>query len=345
MQRFPQIEAVISQYPADCQSHAVECLGNAGGFSGAMLWRVTATRGQLCLRRWPPESPDAARLQWLQAVVAHAAACGFRLLPADVATRSGRGFCTHDGHLWQLSTWMPGKADYLSSPRPEKLKAAGAALAQFHRAVEAFPLPSGHAVNYQPKSRHAPSPGIAERLALVCRLRDGALRDLRNAVRQNSAAMPSLVGRAAELLELISPHLVDLRRDLDEARRTMVPLQPCLRDIGHHHVLFEGERVSGIIDIGSMRLDCVATDLARLLGGLCGNDYEAWTLGLKAYESVRPLIGAEPQLVETFDRSQMMLAGIKWVEWVFVEGRAFSDPAAVLQRMEHILLRLRGAIA
>jgi hypothetical protein len=49
-------------------------------------------------------------------------------------------------------------------------------------------------------------------------------------------------------------------------------------------------------------------------------------------------------LVQVFDGSQIMLAGIKWVEWVFIEGRTFSDPTAVLRRMEHILRRFEGPV-
>jgi Ser/Thr protein kinase RdoA (MazF antagonist) len=341
MQRFPEIEAVLSMYPPDCLPNTVDCLGAAGGFSGARIWRITAARGQLCLRRWPPESPDESRLKWLQAIVARAAARGFRQLPDNISTSRGAGFCRHDGYLWELTTWMPGQADYWSDPRPEKLKAAAVALAQFHRAVESFAAHQGHSPDELPRPRIAPSPSIAERLALVGRLQAGAFRGMRAALRQNRGAMPALADRAEELLHLVFPHLPALQHDLVAASRIEAPLQPCLRDLSHDHVLFVGDQVSGIIDIGSMRLDAVSTDIARLLGSLCGNDRDSWTMGLDAYEAVRPLAEPERQLVPTFDRSQRVLAGVKWVEWVFVERRTFGDPAAVVQRMEHILSRLR----
>jgi homoserine kinase type II len=176
---------------------------------------------------------------------------------------------------------------------------------------------------------------------MVHRLQAGTLLELQAAVRRNRGAMPMLADRAEELINLVSPHHHALQHDLDAASRIAVPLQPCLRDIWHDHVLFEGDRVSGIIDIGAMRMDTVSTDIARLLGSLCGNDRDGWTNGLRAYEAIRPLIEPERMLIATFDRSQMMLAGVNWVEWVFVECRAFTDPAAVVQRMEHILSRLR----
>lgn len=45
-------------------------------------------------------------------------------------------------------------------------------------------------------------------------------------------------------------------------------LQPCIRDIWHDHVLFDGDRVTGLIDFGAMQIDTPATDIARLVGSL-----------------------------------------------------------------------------
>jgi hypothetical protein len=341
MQRFLDIERVLAMYPPDCLPGDAESLGAAGGFSGAKIWRVSAARGKLCLRRWPREGPDEPRLKWLQGIVAQAAVGGFCLLPPIIATRCGDGFCRHDRYLWELTTWLPGKADYWSDPRPVKLSAAATALAQFHAVVESRPRASDQASVVVPRSRASPSPGMAERLTMVHRLRAGALLELRAAVRRNRDAISIVADRAEELLDLVYPHLSALHHDLDAASRIAVPLQPCLRDIWHDHVLFEGDQVSGIIDVGSMRVDTVAADIARLLGSFCGNDHDGWTIGLRAYESVRPISEPERVLVETFDRSQMMLAGVNWVKWVFVERRTFGDPADVVERMEHILSRLR----
>jgi Ser/Thr protein kinase RdoA (MazF antagonist) len=341
MQRSQEIETVLTEYPADCRPVTIEPLGGAGGFSGAQLWRLTAPRGKLCLRRFPPEHPDQARLAWIQSVVAYVANRGFHLLPVAIATCAGEGFSECGGYLWELTPWMPGTADYWSDPRSEKLRAATTELARFHLAAATFSSPERFdAAADVALSLPAKSPGIADRLALVDRLLAGGLDDMRAAVIHNRLAMPALADRAAALFELITPHLPSLQQRLIEASRLEAPLQPCLRDVWHDHVLFEGDRVSGVVDVGAMRTESVAADVARLLGSFCGNDHQAWALGQAAYQAVRPFSKTEQTLVWAFDRSQVLLAGVRWVQWVFVERRRFGDPSAVVKRMEHILSRL-----
>jgi homoserine kinase type II len=116
-------------------------------------------------------------------------------------------------------------------------------------------------------------------------------------------------------------------------------LQPCIRDIWSDHVLFEGHRVSGIIDFGSMRVDNVAGDVARLLGSLAGDDLAAWQRGLEAYEAVRPLTDDESALVTVFDESTMLLAGFNWLDWIIAE-RQFENPSEVVHRLTMIINRL-----
>jgi homoserine kinase type II len=118
-------------------------------------------------------------------------------------------------------------------------------------------------------------------------------------------------------------------------------LQPCLRDIWHAHVLFEGDRVTGLVDFGSMRPDNVATDIARLLGSMAVDNHDDWQLGLLAYQGVRRLGENELALVEMFDRTAVLMSGLQWLEWICLEQRDFSDPAAVLARVDECLARLQ----
>ena len=64
-----------------------------------------------------------------------------------------------------------------------------------------------------------------------------------------------------------------------------VPLQLCLRDVWHDHVLFTGNRVTGIIDYGAVGIDHPAVDLARLLGDLVGTEPERVRRGVGLYHA------------------------------------------------------------
>jgi homoserine kinase type II len=105
-------------------------------------------------------------------------------------------------------------------------------------------------------------------------------------------------------------------------------------------VLFVGAAVSGIIDFGAMRVDHVAADISRLLGSLAGADGAAWRLGVAAYEVVRPLSEPEHKLVGAFDQSNLLMAGLNWVDWIFCRRLHFEDPQAIIDRVDRLLARL-----
>ena len=88
------------------------------------------------------------------------------------------------------------------------------------------------------------------------------------------------------LARAVAPRLLD---PLREAAGRPVPLQPCLRDARPEHFLFEGDRVTGLVNFGAMDIDCVAGDLARLMGEWLDGDSTARAEALAAYERIRPL--------------------------------------------------------
>ncbi len=100
-----------------------------------------------------------------------------------------------------------------------------------------------------------------------------------------------------------------------------------------------------MIDAHACRVDNVATDLARLLGSLAGDDRSIWDVGLAAYEKVRPLSVAERGLLELFDRSAVLLSGLTWLEWKCLDLRRFENPKIVLSRMEAIVGRMERLVA
>jgi homoserine kinase type II len=128
--------------------------------------------------------------------------------------------------------------------------------------------------------------------------------------------------------------------ELDEAVKIEVPLQPCIRDVRHDHVLFVGDEVTGIIDFGSARYDSVAADVARLLDEFVGDEADRRRVALAAYERVRPLDAAEHRLVDVYDHSAALLGGMLWLDWIYLEGRSFESLADVAQKLGRFSERL-----
>ncbi len=94
-----------------------------------------------------------------------------------------------------------------------------------------------------------------------------------------------------------------------------------------------------------MRIENIAADLARLAGSLAGDDPYGWQAALAAYHTVRPLSEGEQRLIVAFDRSSVLLSGLQWLAWIYLEGRAFDRPAAVESRLDAILGRLERLVA
>ena len=331
------VHEVLDTFWPRAAGRQVSPLGNAGGFSGSRLWRVSTTGGEFCLRRWPRESPDHERLAWIHAVLRHAAGHGLHFIPAPRENLSGQTIVRRQDFLWELSPWLSGVADYHSSPTQSKLEHALQGLARFHLAAASFEAQTNAAL-LQASPQRAVPPGIRERFAFVQQLLAGGYDRMEQALVR--CQWPEFVARATRVLHLFRQHAPTAARQLSAVAHTPVSLQPCIRDIWHDHILFTGDELTGLVDFGAMRRDNVATDLARLLGSLVRDDPAGWTTGLDAYERLRPLSADERQLVVAYDRSTVLLSGMNWLQWICVEQRVFDDGARVLQRLDETLLRL-----
>jgi Ser/Thr protein kinase RdoA (MazF antagonist) len=318
---------VLRAYPADCQPQAAEFLAGAGGFSGSRLWRLNTPQGLLCLRRWPAEHPTPERLEFIQAVLWHVHQEGFDRIPLPLETTTHQGYVRHAGHLWEITPWFAGAADYHLAPSVPRLRAAMTTLAAFHSAAASFPLP---------QEAECSSPGVAARRNQLAALRAGGWQRLQQTVaRANDSSRA-----AARILECFPRAAEHVQQILDQAVQVKVALVPCLRDIWEENVLFLGDEVTGLIDAGAMRPENVAADVARLLGSLAEDDRSAWKVGLAAYESVRPLSEVELMLVTAFDTSGVLLGGINWLVWIYEQQRAFERPEAVQARLDYFSRRL-----
>jgi Ser/Thr protein kinase RdoA (MazF antagonist) len=133
-----------------------------------------------------------------------------------------------------------------------------------------------------------------------------------------------------------------------------LPLQPCIRDIWHDHVLFTGSRVTGLIDFGTVSIDTPATDIARLLGSLVdatpvlvreesgkdSSEFGVWQDGLAAYATIRLLSQTELLAVAALDDAAPILAGCNWIRWIYTDGREFENRGQIVARFRRIISRI-----
>jgi Ser/Thr protein kinase RdoA (MazF antagonist) len=137
----------------------------------------------------------------------------------------------------------------------------------------------------------------------------------------------------------VRSHVEQLPRRLAAWLDRPLPLQPCLCDVWHDHVLYEGDAVTALIDYGAVKPDHVAVDLARLLGSLVGDHDELRKAGLCAYARARPLSWEEEALVSDLDHSGLLVGLASWLEWLYRGKRPFEDRQAVAGRLAELVLR------
>ncbi len=255
-----ELRCVLSRYAAPFQPSSVECLGNAGGLSGARIWRLATPRGPACLRQWPAEHPSRQQLHWIHQVLLHWSQDSIDVTPAPWPARQGDSFVEHGGRFWELGPWLAGRADFRDNPSPARLQATMQGLARLHRSAAKLHQTAGA------------SPSVLHRLEglrgvetlqveLAARSGSGlAAGQFGGPLAQLDAAWRSMAPPAARRLEPL----------LARAAERRILRQPALRDVRHDHLLFQEDRLVGLVDFGAMRIDDVATDLARCLRSLLG---------------------------------------------------------------------------
>jgi Ser/Thr protein kinase RdoA (MazF antagonist) len=317
---------VLQRYSRLLWSGSPRPLGNHGGFSGARLWHIDGPTGPLCLRAWPAGfSPE--RLLFIQLGMNCARNAGLAFVPRTFAPLQRTFRNEYAGRLWELQEWLPGEADYHRRPSPAKLRAACAALAQLHAC-----WPSSDRFDA------GPYPAVRRRLE--------AVREWRELVRSGwrplaQAAADDPARLAAEQAQQILPSRIDAIPDLLKRWNTRIwPLQPCLCDVWHDHVLFDGDHLTGIVDYGAMKIDHPAVDVARLLGSLVEDDPEGWATGLAAYRGVRPFTAEEEELARALDLSGTVVGASAWLRWLYHDGKGFADRVAAARRLEVLVKRI-----
>jgi Ser/Thr protein kinase RdoA (MazF antagonist) len=324
--------------PADILNHFYPQSGWTGaikpaetsGFSGAAVFRVESEIGSLCLRRWPPEPMTARRLAGIHRLLGEVYRSGLAMIPVPLLTRSGETVVDTRGELWQLEPWMPGKADFHDNTSDKRLDEIMTTLARFHIAAREASSDS--------RSDDCP-PTLPERLQILRSTQQEMPR-----IEQSLRTEPiSRFRKVASRIALqIREHSSRIEFILRHASRQTVPVLPCLRDIWHDHLLFEGDELTGLVDFGAMRVDTVAADLSRLLSSLFPLNSMQWSSALSLYEKERPLTDAERNLIPVLAESGTLLSGTQWLRARYVHHAEF-DMSRVCDRLESISDRLESA--
>jgi len=330
------VRPILARYPQIRGNPRVTPV-QGGGFSGAAVFHIETDGEPFCLRRWPELRPPLERLRELHRFLSFVHERGITEVAVPFPARDGSTLLLEGDGLWQLEPWKPGTADLVAKPTDERLRAAMHALARFHiAAAEYEPTEPGKAWFFQSLGER--SPAVIERIRMIREWTPSRVRVVLTANRE----LFVLQTIAEQFLEHYTRSAPPVERELTRLADARFRLHPCLRDIWHAHVLFDGNEVSGIIDPSAARSENVASDLSRLLGSCLADNWPRWDFGLRAYAEVRPLSGAERQLVQVLDRSSVLLSGLAWIE-----RAAPSGPGGQLEAMArfHWILGRLGALA
>jgi Ser/Thr protein kinase RdoA (MazF antagonist) len=315
-------QRVLSEYPPPVAMAEWTSLGSAGGFSGSRIWRGrTAVGGKLCLKCHAPGA-DPDRLERVHQWMRIARMAGLRFVPLVEPTRYGQTAVMDPG-VWDVTEWMPGAADFHANPTDARLLAAVEAVARLHAAWAVLtPRPP------------RPCPAVGRRLWALQKWQEFVAFGWRPVLTADDPVAPHAEAALDQLPSIVPRALAALL----PWRGVPVPVQPCLCDVWHDHVLFTGDHVSGLIDYGAAKVDHVAVDLARLLGSLIPDEPDRMALALSAYERFHPV--SQPELVPLLDRTGVVVGLTNWLRWLYHDGRSYPNRAVVARRVGELVRRL-----
>lgn len=323
------LREIVGRWFADTRSLSIRPVANGDGYSGARLWKVSASDGTYCLRRWPADGPSSIVLDQVHRLLVHLAATHPSLVSEPCCTPAGSRWIEAAGRRWELSPWLPGAARPAHACTPAAVSSAMSVLADLHGTAESLAFEG---------PRLGRSPGLSQRRRAIEDLLAGGLDGLRQAVASRPAnALQQTLSGALGRVHVALRDVAELFRSFGDP-----PLRQQWRigDVRREHILFVGDEVSGVVDFNAACVDSVAGDVARLLGSMAGDDPVLRRAGLASYEARRPLTDPERQAVELFDRGGLCVAVTNWARWVAVEQKRLGPDEKVAARIQELANRL-----
>ena len=212
-----------------------------GGSRTSPKLKLTAERGVFVLKRRPNFRADLERIRFAHQVMISAGAAGLPIALAQPA-RDGSTFQVHGDGIYELFLFLNGER-WKRAPR--QAHEAGRALATLHQS----------ALQMQWHG-HVNASCFHGNLMVV-----EALRRVPAAI---AAAQPSVnQGEVAALCEKLSSLYQQASEQVDQLEYEHVASQVVHGDWHPGNILFDGERVSGVLDFDSARLEPAIADVAN----------------------------------------------------------------------------------
>lgn len=314
-------EEVLARYDLGrIESHSF--LANAGGFSGARLWKVNCDRGFFALRKWPAAPPS--NIQQIHQILQSAFTQGIPVA-APVLNRAGDTLTSCNQRYWELATWMPGTADFNSTASQERLSNTITHLAAFHRLRTTG-------------IRIGPSPSISQRIRQLHQANEIVNRLPTEIIHASGFWKEVAFGQLPTLKQTLATLKPKLHAFVDQP----LQLTPVIRDIHHDHLLFSDESLTGIVDFEATQVDTPCLDLARLIGSLKIDGNPPWSQAIKYYQQSSPLTSDERQLIPVLHACNLSLGLLNWLKWVGIDNRSFDNEAQVQTRVSDLSNQLQG---
>lgn len=309
----PEVQHILGRYELG-QIQSVRFLGNAGGFSGARLWKIECDRGRFCLRRWPKN--PAVDVAFIHRVLKSAEEAELPVA-APITNRDFRTLVSDSaGAEWEVAIWVDGVADFNQNPSLERLDDAVRTLARFHQVTTEAPCAGlSDALRFR-LSKLEEAPQLLSRLADVLANEEGELAHV-----------------ARQLIPRLEYCVEPLRQKVKAYVDQAWPMVCAIRDIHHDHLFFQDQQLSGIVDFGAMKIEARSFDLARMIGSLKWKGGHPWEESLAIYSELNSLERDEVDLVYAMHECNVSLGIVNWLSWIFLERRQFEDWNAVKIRI------------
>ena len=366
-------ENVLEYYSDTCRPMKVLELDNFAGRGGRVNYRVASEEGRVfCLRRWPKGSnatcnhvppaqqhvpPSRQHLEFMQAVLWASDCEGTNWLPLPFETNEGKGYVELDGYTWELLPWFAGYKIPFDEPiLPGQLFSLVESLAEFHRAVENFPLPApaqGVSPHVMERNRQWQY-WVREKLSLLDTV-------LSSSILLHVEPLPAHSGFRTTEVEAVRDEMIKLAKMLmrsafdragrlisvlARASRIAVSHMPVLQSLYRRHLIFSDTHntLNGLVDCSDMDVDTPAVDMAMILTHLAPWESAESIQALAHYRKIRDIPDNEYYLMIALYHAETVLSPLDRLARLFLPNEPGYLAAPNIAQIAAVRDELRWAL-